>query len=161
MSISSGRQRFPELVGKRAKPLAPPPGGDHVPAGARELAGPLASPIPAVAPVMRIVFVIGPPALPARVWRRPALRACKPDRFRHGGEIRLIGFEEPDQRRQKHPARRPAPKLIRPDSGQVKEPPRAPFVGKCRGEREKRNGVRVGWRRLYHRLKHARTGCGD
>jgi hypothetical protein len=57
----------------------------------------------------------------------------KPDRLRNSGKIRLMSLEKPDQARQKLRLARSRPKLICPDSGQVKEPLRSPFVTKRRG----------------------------
>ena len=57
-------------------------------------------------------------------------------RFGDRQEIRLVRFEEPDQRSEKHRITGSGTKLICPDSGQVKEPPRTPFVGNGSGERE-------------------------
>lgn len=44
-------------------------------------------------------------------------------------------FEEGDERREQHRVGRPVPELIRPDSGQVEEPPRPPIVAKRCGKR--------------------------
>ena len=67
-------------------------------------------------------------------------------------QVGLVRLQEPDQRREKLRLAGPRAKLICPDSGQVKEPPRPTFVGNSSGESKKRDRMRVGWRWLSHRL---------
>jgi len=61
-------------------------------------------------------------------------------------------LKEPQQRRKQRRFPGPRAKLIRPDSGQVKEPLRPPFVGNGGSERKKGNCLRVGWLRMSHGL---------
>ena len=63
-----------------------------------------------------------------------------------------MSLEKTDQRRQKRRIGRPGAKLFCPNSGQVKEPPRPPFVGNRDCKRKERQGSSVGWRRLGHSL---------
>ena len=64
----------------------------------------------------------------------------------NGKQVRLMRFEEPQQRGEKRRIVEPAPKLVRPDSGQVEEPLRAAFVGERRRERGKGESIGIVWR---------------
>ena len=51
----------------------------------------------------------------------------------NGKQVRLMRFEEPQQRAEKRRIVKPTPKLVRPDSGQVEEPLRpAVLTKRCR-----------------------------
>ena len=72
--------------------------------------------------------------------------------FGDGDQVRLVRLEKPQKRREQRRLSRPRPQLIRPDSGQVKEPPRPPFVGNRGCERKKGDCPRVIWLRNSHGL---------
>ena len=64
-----------------------------------------------------------------------------------------MGLQEPDQCREKRWIGCSFAKLISPDSGQVKEPARPPFVGNSGGKRNEPEGASICWRGLTHRLR--------
>jgi hypothetical protein len=64
----------------------------------------------------------------------------------NGEQIRLVRFEEGDQRREEARLAGPAAKLVCPNSGQGEEPPSAPFVSERRSKRGKGESKRVVWR---------------
>jgi hypothetical protein len=55
--------------------------------------------------------------------------------FRNIEQIRLVGFQEPQQRREQGRLARPRTQFIRPDSGQVEEPAGPAFVAERCGKR--------------------------
>ena len=61
-------------------------------------------------------------------------------------------LEEHDDAREQRRLGRPAPELSCLDSGQVKEPPRAPFVRKRGRKRGKSESIGVVWRLGRHSL---------
>ena len=67
-------------------------------------------------------------------------------------------FKECDQAGEKGRVAGSAPKLICLDSGQGKEPLRAPFVGNGRRKRGKSESIGVVWRLERHRLDSRLNG---
>ena len=67
--------------------------------------------------------------------------------LRHGNEVELMAFEEPQQGRQEHRLARPCSQFVRPDSGQGDEPLRPSTITKrCRKSGEcKSRGVIPLW----------------
>ncbi len=85
------------------------------------------------------------PRLYQRLWRNLQL-------LRNGEQVRLVGFEEADQRHQEFQIGRSRPEFVCPDSGQVEEPSGPPFVGHSRPQRHQRQSVRISWRVIAHSL---------
>ena len=69
-------------------------------------------------------------------------------------EVGLVRFEEAQQGRQQRGLRRPAPKLLGPDSGQVDEPLRPTLAPKRCGEGTEGEGYRVALVLAQHSLEH-------
>jgi hypothetical protein len=133
MSSSSGRKASPSssASARRRSPRRPVP----ITRQPRREARAAASPKPAVAPVISIVLVIGPPfQLAPRRDERSGLSPIAGDRE----QVRLMASRNRSGGKQHRIAGARA-KLICPDSGQVKEPLGPPFVGieRC-GKRRKR-----------------------
>ena len=63
-----------------------------------------------------------------------------------------MSLEKTDQGREQRGLVRSLPKRICPDSGQVQEPPGAPFVGQCRSKCCEAERVGIVWRLGAHRL---------
>ena len=142
-----------ELVLQLLEPLAAPSGADRPPAAADELA-------------RRGLAEAGGRAgdqdrlhrVPSSSSRRASTRSSGLHAKFLGDrqEIRLVRFEEAQQRGEQRRLAGTAAELIRPDSGQVEEPMRPPFVAeRCRkrgeGERD-----RIGWTWGSHGLETAR-----
>ena len=80
------------------------------------------------------------------------LRRFNADLFSDTYEVRLMRFEESDQRGEERRVVRPAPKLVCPDSGQLEEPAGPAVVSERCSQCCKRKCLRIGWRLHGHRL---------
>ena len=80
--------------------------------------------------------------------------------LRNGEEVGLVRFKEADECAEQGRLADPIAEVICPDSGQVQEPPRAPFVGQRRSKRRQRNSVcdRLASRPSWPRLINAECG---
>ena len=76
-------------------------------------------------------------------------------RFGNGDKIRLVRLEESEEGGEQRRIAEPTAKLVRPDSCQLQEPLRAPFVGERSGKRGKSRRSGVVWRLVGHGV-----GCG-
>ena len=72
--------------------------------------------------------------------------------FRDQHQIRLVRFEEREQRRKQRWFAGAAAKLVCPDSGQVEEPAGPPLVGERCSESRERERMGIIWRRARHGL---------
>jgi hypothetical protein len=68
-----------------------------------------------------------------------------------------MGLEKTDQGCEQRRFVRPLAKGICPDSGQVQEPPRPPFVGERGSKRCEGKGMGIVWRLTPHRLRLFRS----
>jgi hypothetical protein len=78
------------------------------------------------------------------------------DLLRNGQQIGLVRLQESKQRAEQDRLVGPGAQLICPNSGQVQEPQRAPFVTKRRRKRRKCKRMGVGWRSGKHGLEPVR-----
>ena len=88
--------------------------------------------------------------LATRLYEVFGLRA---NRLCDRDEIGLVSLKKPDQRREERGLAGPCSQLIRPDSGQVEEPPSPPLVAKRCCKRRKRERHRVIVCCALHRLR--------
>ena len=68
-----------------------------------------------------------------------------------------MGLKKSDQRREQPGLACSSPQLLCPDSGQVQEPHRAPFVGKRGRKGCERERLGIVWRLEPHRLRLFRS----